>query len=106
MGILPPASHHLVIEFADDIFHALTAQADARADRVHFGIARPDRHLGAETGFAGDAFDFNRAVVDFGNFDLEKFHHEVRVGAGQNDFRAVRAVFDDFFDVGTAQAAR
>ena len=39
-------------------------------------------------------FDFNRAVVDFRNFELEQLDDEARVGAGQNDFRPVRALLD------------
>src|SRR5208282_4174306 len=86
--------HLFVVEFANDVFHALAAHADARADRVHLVVARINRHFGAETRFAGDPFDFNRAVVDFRNFKLKEFDDEARVGAGQNNFRPVRAQFD------------
>src|ERR1022692_2916423 len=83
--------HLFVVELADDVFHALAAHADAGADGIYLRVARIDRHLGAETRFARDALDLNRAVVDFRNLQLEQLDDELRVGAGQNDFRPVRA---------------
>ena len=86
--------HLLVVQFADDVLHPLAAQADARADRIHLVVAGPDRQLGAEARFARDALDLDRAIVDLGNFQLEQLDDKARVGAGQNDFRSVRALLD------------
>ena len=86
--------HLFVVQLADDVLHALPAQADAGADRIHLFVARPDRQLGAEAGLTGDPFDFNCAIADFGDFQLEKLHDELRVGARENDLRSVRALFD------------
>src|SRR5207249_210263 len=41
-----------------------------------------------------NALDFNRAVIDLGHFELEKFDHEPWVGAGQDDLRSVRTLLD------------
>ena len=86
--------HLFVVQLADDVLHALPAQADAGADRIHLFVARPDRQLGAEAGLTRDPFDFNCAIADFGHFQLEKLHDELRVGARENDLRSVRALFD------------
>src|SRR2546421_9602665 len=84
----------LVVEFADDVFDSLPAQADTRAHWIHLFVARPYRQLGAKTGLARDPFDFNRAVVDFRDFQPEQFHHELGVGARENDLRPVRRLLD------------
>src|SRR5207302_1276958 len=86
--------HLFVVQLAHDVLHPLPAQADAGAHRVHLFVARPDRQLGAEAGLTRDPFDFNRAIADFGDFQLKKLHDELRVGARENDLRSVRALFD------------
>src|ERR1035441_6545945 len=85
--------HLLVIQFPHDVLDPLPPQPDASAHWVHLLVAGPDRQLGPEPRFAGDAFDLNSAIVDFGYFQLKQLDHETRVGAGQDDFRAVGAVF-------------
>src|SRR5437763_8980776 len=57
---------------SDLVLHALTAQSDACADRVHLLVTGPDRQFSAETGFPRDAFDFDRAVADFRDLQLEQ----------------------------------
>ena len=86
--------HLLVVQFPHDVLDPLAAQAHAGAHRVHLLVAGPDRQLGPETRLPGDALDFNRAVVDFRHLELEQLDDKVRVGAGQDDFRAVRAFLD------------
>ena len=81
-GVPADDIHLLVVQLADDVLHPLAAQADAGADRIHLLVAGPDGQLGAEAGFAGDAFDFDGAVVDFGHFELEQLDDEPRVGRG------------------------
>ena len=48
-----------------------------------------DGDLGAETGFAGDALDLDRAVGDFGDFQLEELLDEVGIGAREGQLRAL-----------------
>src|SRR5258708_7574517 len=43
----------LVVEFWDNILHALAAHADARADRIDFVVRAVDGDLCAIAGFAG-----------------------------------------------------
>ena len=75
-GVPPDDVHLLVVQLANNVLHPLPAQADASADRIHFLVASINRQLGAETRLARDAFDLDRAVVDLGNFQLEKLDHE------------------------------
>ena len=53
---------------------------DARADGVNAFLARRDRHLGPEAGFARDGFDLDRAAEDLGDFLFEETaqHEAVR----------------------------
>ena len=80
--------HLLVVEFPHDVLDPLTAQTDAGAHRIDLFVAGPDRQLGAKARFAGDALDFDGAVVDFGHFELEELDDKARIGAGQDDLRA------------------
>ena len=74
--------HLFIVQFANNIFHPLTAQTHARAHGINFRIARINGHLRAKTRFARDAFDFNGAVADLRNFHRKQFYDEFRVGAG------------------------
>src|SRR4029077_17483568 len=100
VGIPANDVHLLVVQLANDVLDALTAQADAGADGVDLLIAGPDGQLGAEAGFARNAFDLDGVVADLGDFELEQLDNEAGIGAGKNDFRAMRALFDGF-DVAT-----
>ena len=62
--------------------------ADARADGVDVLVVAPHRHLRAGARLAGDGANFDRAVVNFGHFELEKTLDQTRVCAGDHDVRA------------------
>ena len=80
MSIFPcQLAHHV----ADPLTHG----ADARPSRWigHTGV---HGDLAAVTGFAGDRDDLDGLVRDFGDFELEQFAHEVRMGPRQGDLRS------------------
>src|SRR5882724_7330227 len=81
--------HLLVVKFANDVFDPLSSEPDAGADRIDLLVAGPNCEFGAKARFAGDTFDFDGSIVDFGNFELEQLDDKSRISAGQNDFRAV-----------------
>src|SRR6185369_11853267 len=87
VGVPTDDVHLLIVELPHDILHALSAQANTSADRVYLLVTRPDCQLGAETRLTGDTLDFDGAVVDFRNFELEQLDHKPRVGPRKNDFR-------------------
>ena len=88
--------HLFVVEFAHDIFDALSAQTDAGAHGIDALVIRMHGQLGAPAGFARDRNDLHGAIGDFGNFQREKFHHKLRVGTGKHDFRATTGFFHGF----------
>src|SRR6266566_4581278 len=49
---------------------------------------------------AGDSFDFNRPVIDLGDFELKQFDHKPWIGAGQDDLRPMRPLLNGF-DIAT-----
>src|SRR5439155_838421 len=96
MGIPADNIHFLVVQLANNILHPLPTQTDARTDRIDFFIACPNGEFGAEPGLAGDPFDFDGAVIDFRNFELEELDNEARVSPGQDDLGPVRTLLDGF----------
>src|SRR5208283_4380022 len=68
--------------------------------RTIFLTRWPRRPTQAPTGstlearLAGDALDFNGAVVDFGDFQLKEFDDKLGVGPRKDDFRPMHAGFD------------
>ena len=79
----------LAAQLADDGLHARAAHADAGADRVDVALAREDGDLGAVAGLADRAADHHGAVVDLRHFLLEELDEQRRIGARQNDLRAL-----------------
>jgi len=94
IGVPADDVHLFIIQFADDVLDPLAAQADARADRVHFFVRTPDRDLCSITGFARDAPDFNGAIGDFAHFQFKKAAHKIRMTARDNDLRTAQSVFN------------
>ena len=92
----------LVVQFADNILHPLPAQPHAGAYRVHFFVTRIDCQLGAKTGFPSDSFDLDGSVIDLGNFQLEQLDDKLGIGAGKNDLRPMRAIFDRLHEAANA----
>ena len=72
-GIALPANdvHFLVVELANDVFHAGTTQAHAGTHGVYFLIGAMDGHFRAVTGLAGDAGDLDGAVTDLADFEFK-----------------------------------
>src|SRR5205823_4814011 len=92
---IPPNNIHLlVIEFADDVFHPLSPKAYASANRINLLIAGPNRQFRPEPGLAGDALDFNGAIVDFRHLELEQLYDKTRVGPRKNNLRSMRPLLD------------
>ncbi len=85
--------HLFVVQLAHDVFYALAAQAHARAHGIHAVIGRMHGELGAPARLAGDGDNFHRAIGDLGDFLCEEFDDEIRVCAGENNFRAASGFF-------------
>ena len=64
---------------------------DARADRIDRGLVGPHRDLRAVAGLARDAADLHDAVLDLGHLHLEQPLQQPRVGAADDDLRALHA---------------
>ena len=96
LGVIAPLDDIdlFVIEFADDVFDASAAHADAGADWVDLGVCGEDGDFGTVACFAGDGADFDGTVGDFADFAFEEAFDEVGVGAAEDDFGAAGAVFD------------
>ena len=75
----------LAVELVDDGLDAAAAHADAGADGVDLGIEAAHGELGAETGVAGDAHDFDDAFLHLGDLLHEQRPDEVHGGAGEDD---------------------
>src|SRR5439155_1236394 len=75
-----------VVEFADNIFDARSAHADARADRIHFLVCAPDRDFGSVTRLARDAANFHGAIGNLAHFHFEQTAHKIRMAARDDDF--------------------
>ncbi|MPM34152.1 hypothetical protein SDC9_80734 [bioreactor metagenome] len=74
-------------ELLGDLLDPGAAHSDAGADRIDAVVGRHHRNLAAAAGFAGDAHDLDRAVVDFTDFALEQCAHEVRMAARDDQAR-------------------
>src|SRR3546814_19451647 len=68
--------------------HAAALHANARADRVDRSVVRDDADLRAAAGIAGDGFDLDDAVVDFGHFLREQLLPALSVREAAADLRA------------------
>ena len=75
------------LQFVDDRLNAHAAHTDAGADGINRRIGRGHRHFRARTGVAGNGFDFNHTVINFGNFLREQLRQKLRMRAGQKDLR-------------------
>src|SRR5436190_2535730 len=84
----------LAAQLGDDHPDARAARADARADRVDALGVRLDRDLRAVAGLAGDAADHDEPVRDLGHLELEERLDQLRVAAGEDHLRALRARAD------------
>ena len=93
-GIFAPADDVdlFVVEFANDVFDARSTHAHTGTDGVDLWVDTPDSHLGAESGFTGDAAQLHRVVGNLVDLGFEQTTHEVRMTAGKNDFRAAAFV--------------
>ena len=81
-------------EFVDDLAHTGTAGADAGADRIDVRIVGPHGDLGAVAWFAGTGLDLHDAVGNFGDLELEEALDQTRVGAADDDLRALGRLAD------------
>ncbi len=88
----------LAAQLADDGLHARAAHADAGADRIDVALAREDRDLGAVARLADGAANHHRAVVDLRHFLLEQLDEQRRIGARQDDLRALGVLRDRLDD--------
>ena len=93
----------LAPQLVDDHADAGASGADAGADRIDVLVVGPDRDLGAVPGLAGAGLDLDDAVGDLGHLELEEPLDETRVGAADDDLRALRRLAD-LDDVGLQAA--
>ena len=84
--------HLLVVEFAHDILHPRSTQADAGTDRIHLLIIAENCHLGPVAGLPRDPADFHRLIRNLAHLRLKEPSHEIRVTAGENNFRTPELV--------------
>jgi len=70
------------------------ASADQRADGVNAGGAGGNGDFGSPTGFAGDSFDFNEAIFEFGDLLAEEVFNEFGSGAADNEVGALFAALN------------
>src|SRR6201999_2226331 len=84
----------LAAELGDDHADARAARADAGADRVDPVGVGDDGDLRAVTGLAGDADDFDQAVGDLRDLQLEQRFDQLRAAARDDDRRAFGRVGD------------
>ena len=70
--------HSFGTKFIGDAFDSGTADADAGTDRIDPGIAGNDGDLAAFSGFTGDSFDGNHAVMDLADLSFKKPGDEFR----------------------------
>src|SRR5258708_11884554 len=83
VGLLRPLHdvHPLARQLLADGVVAGPLWADARPYRVDALLARLDRDLSAQPGFAGQAFDHHPAAEDLGDLELEQALYETAVVA-------------------------
>src|SRR6185369_1330855 len=77
----------LALQLADHGLHALSAHADAGADRIDRGILGDHGDLGPRPRVARHRLDLHDAVVDLGHLLREQLRHELGPGAGQENLR-------------------
>ena len=82
----------LLAEFIHHGAHAGAEFADARSLRVDAGLRGAHGEFRAVAGFAGQGHDLDGAVGDLRGLMGEESAHEVRVGAGDGDRGALRAL--------------
>ena len=99
LGIPTDDVDALAVEFIDDRFDAVAANANAGADAIDLVVVRVDGQLGAVSRLALDAANLDRAIGDLRHFDLEQGTYEVAVRAAQDDLDA-RADLLDLVDEG------
>ena len=78
----------LTAKLVDDAGNTTALRADAGADGIDVRVCRPDGHLGAAAGFAGDGLYLDGAVEDFRHLKLEKALDKAGVGAADEHLRA------------------
>ena len=86
-GIFIPLNdvNALVAKLFDNHAHTRALGANARANRIEIGLAACDGDLRAGAGLAGDGFDFDHTVINFGHFEFEKTTNEVGVSTRNDD---------------------
>src|SRR5579875_333342 len=72
--------YFLIVEFAHNVVDARPPHPDAGADGVKPFLACDICHFGAATRLACNGLDFDRPLVDFWYFRLEKAAHKVAMG--------------------------
>ena len=71
----------------------MATQPDAGADRIHAGIARVHRQLGAKSRFTRHSHNFHCAIGNFRHLVFEKGDDKLGIRAGENNLRTVIGVF-------------
>ena len=93
-GVLPPLDDIdlLAPELVDHLAHPGTPRAHAGSLGIDVGIVGDNRDLGPMARLAGDSHDFDGAIGQFGNFELEQPPNQVGMAAADDDLRALGLV--------------
>src|SRR6266516_912011 len=84
----------LAVQLVHDRLHARAFEAHARAHRVDGVVPGRDGDLGPAPRLAGGGADFHDALLDLRHLELEERLHKQRVGARQDQARALGRLLD------------
>src|SRR5437667_465353 len=84
----------LAVELVDHGLDARALEPHAGAHGIDRVVARGDRDLGAAARLAGGGADLHDLLLDLRHFELEQRLDEQRIGARQNQARALRRLLD------------
>src|SRR5690606_8773952 len=73
----------LALHFLHDSLNATTRHTDTGANRINRAVMADDANFGSATRITRCRFDFDDAIVDFGNFLCEQQFHEIGMRARQ-----------------------
>ena len=85
-----------IADFVHDSLDADTATTDEGTDRVDAGDGGGDGDFGATAGFAGDGFNFDAAIFDFGDFLTEEMLDKLFVATTEDELGTTLVALDTF----------
>ena len=79
----------LASQLVHDLTHPAAAGTHARTDWINVGVIRPDGDLGAVAGLARTGLQFDDAIGDLGDFQLEQLADQSWMRARHDDLRTL-----------------